>query len=104
VPFSTRRPSRDLGLGLGNRDFTVSKGGKGKQRGLAPVKYVEFRNLLKLGISLDEKRYFTRRPSRDSRAAGRGIVPLQWIHIYIVCNDQLGAGPPNPTLPNNVVP
>jgi hypothetical protein len=34
---------------------TVSKGGKGKQRGLGSVKEVEFRNLLKLGISLDDK-------------------------------------------------
>jgi hypothetical protein len=31
------------------------KGGKGKQRGLDSVKYVEFRNLLKLGISLDDE-------------------------------------------------
>jgi hypothetical protein len=32
-----------------------SKGGKGKQRGLDSVKYVEVKNLLKLGISLDDK-------------------------------------------------
>jgi hypothetical protein len=35
--------------------IALSKGGKGKQRGLDSVKYVEVRNLLKLGISLDDK-------------------------------------------------
>jgi hypothetical protein len=38
-----------------NTYLSSAKGGEGKQRGLAPVKYVEFRNLLKLGISLDDK-------------------------------------------------